>query len=93
MEIEQRVASVAAIGALIGLAQLLTSDDRLTWRRAVGRSLATSGLAVSAFSILAVFPDAPIELIVGVACAMASLGIDALRACVEKYWNSKHGSK
>lgn len=42
-----------AIGALIGIGQLLLGDSELTLRKAVGRALVSGGIAESAGAALA----------------------------------------
>lgn len=62
------------VGISIGLGQLLASNERITPRILVGRSLSTGGLAMAAGTVLVWVPDLPFVGQIGVAAALASLG-------------------
>ncbi len=74
--------ALAVMGAIIGLGKLLQSREPITFRLAVGRAIVTAGLAVGAFTLLAFIPDAPKQLIAGVAVIMASLGESGIETLI-----------
>lgn len=82
-------ASMALIGAIIGLGKLLQSRERLTWRLAIGRAITTSALAVAAFSVLAWIPGISIYAVIGMGALLASLG----ESFIEKLINRSIGGK
>jgi hypothetical protein len=68
----------ALIGISIGLGQLLTSGEVLTWRIIIGRALSTGGIAMAAGTALVWVPDLPLLGQMGIAAALASLGTSGL---------------
>jgi hypothetical protein len=70
------------LGALIGLGQVLDSDEQLTWRIVVGRALVSAGLAATAPALLVWFPEMPRMAEFALAAAVASLGTSALQSLV-----------
>lgn len=82
-------ASMALIGAIIGLGKLLQSRERLTWRLAIGRAITTSALAVAAFSVLAWIPNISIYAVIGMGALLASLG----ESFIERLINRSIGGK
>lgn len=75
---------LAAIGAAIGLGQLLLSDEPLTKRRVVGRALVSGGLGCAAAGALVWTPLPPIAL-AGLAAALSSLGTAGLERLFRKH--------
>ena len=69
---------VGLLGAVIGFGQLLASGDDMKLRHALGRAIVSSGLAISAFTALAWFPEAKPSMLVGIACLLSSLGTTGL---------------
>ncbi len=74
-----------AIGALIGIGQLLLGDSELTLRKAVGRALVSGGIAESAGAALAWIPDLPSTALFGIAAALASLGTSGIERLLKRY--------
>lgn len=74
----QILVGVAALGAGIGIGQVLASGEPLTKRLVIGRALVTSGLALGGLAILAAIPGLAPVAQVGIACAVASLGASGL---------------
>jgi len=70
----QLLAVLIGMGVVIGLGKLLASDEKFTWRLAIGRSIVSAGLAVAAGSLLAFLPGVGQLAIIGLAAASAVLG-------------------
>jgi hypothetical protein len=83
------LATLGAVGAGIGIGHLLVSDEKITWRRALGRAIVTAGLAVGSASILIWIPGLPVLAIVGAGCAVASLGTTGLERILQRYFLRK----
>jgi hypothetical protein len=84
----QTLLIVGVMGAVIGFGQLLASGDDIKVRHAFGRAIVSSGIAVSAFSVLAWFPDAKPSLLVGIACLLSSLGTSGLTMLAKRLFTS-----
>jgi Phage holin family 2 len=65
---------LAGLGVFIAVGKLLMSDEKFSWRLAIGRSIVSAGLAVAAGSILAFVPGVSMLGVVGLAAACAVLG-------------------
>lgn len=72
------------IGAMIGLGQLLSSEEKLTPRIIVGRALSSGGLATGAASLLIWYPDISPVALAGIAAVAASLGTSFLEKMVQR---------
>ncbi|WP_284160217.1 hypothetical protein [Xanthomonas citri] len=77
--------TLGAVGALIGIAKLLVSDEPLKPRQVIGRALLHAGLGVASAGILVLIPGLGTAAIVGIACVFSSLGTSALEAALNKY--------
>lgn len=77
-------ALAAGIGAAIGLAQLLQSTEKVTAKMAFARAVTTAGLAVGSFSLLTVVPGLSDLALVGLACAVSSLGTSGLERVLQR---------
>lgn len=75
---------LAAVGALIGVANMLKSDEKLTIRKVAARAILNGGLGVAAAAIVLLIPSAPFAAQVGLGAALASLGVSALEALFNK---------
>lgn len=80
---------LAAIGALIGLGKLLASDEPVTFRKALGHSIVSAGLAASASLVLIPLPEVPEPVLYGAAALLASLGASTLSLILQKYIEKK----
>ncbi|WP_197341615.1 holin [Ralstonia solanacearum] len=65
---------LVSMGIIIGLGKLLASNEKFTWRLAVGRAIVSAGLSVAAGSILAFIPGLSQMAVIGIAAASAVLG-------------------
>ena len=72
------------IGIAIGLGQLMTSNERITFRLLLGRSLSTGGLAMAAGIVLVWVPDLHMVGQIGVAAGLASLGTSGLERAFQR---------
>ncbi|AYX32596.1 holin [Burkholderia pseudomallei] len=70
----QLLVVLIGMGVVIGLGKLLASNEKFTWRLAIGRSIVSAGLAVAAGSLLAFVPGVGQLAIIGLAAASAVLG-------------------
>jgi hypothetical protein len=82
------VVSVGLLGAVIGFGQLLASGDDMKVRHAFGRAIVSAGIAMSAFSVLAWFPEAKPAMLIGIACLLASLGTSGLTMMAKRFFPS-----
>ncbi|THF64463.1 hypothetical protein E6O51_03070 [Pseudothauera rhizosphaerae] len=74
----------AAVGAFIGLGQLLASQERITARIIVGRCISTAGIATAAGSVLVFVPSLSPVGQIGIAAALASLGTSGLERLFQR---------
>lgn len=81
--------SLALVGAIIGLGKMLSSDEPVTLKKAVGHSIVSAGLGASASLLLLPLPDIPIPVLFGAACALASLGASTIAMLIQKYIEKK----
>ncbi len=72
------------VGIAIGLGQLLASQEVLTWRIILGRSLSTGGLGMAAGAVLVWVPDLPLLGQIGIAASLASLGASGLERLFQR---------
>lgn len=72
------VASLAAIGALIGIGKLMAADDPITLRLFLGRAIVNAGIGAAAGSVMLFAPDANPVLLYGAAAGLASVGTSTL---------------
>ena len=72
------------VGTIIGLGQLMTSNEKITLRLLLGRSLSTGGLAMAAGVVLVWVPDLSMVGQIGVAAGLASLGTSGLERVFQR---------
>lgn len=80
------ILSLAAMGAFIGIGQLLASKEQLTPRIIFGRAMSSAGLGAASAAVLVWFPDLPLVAQLGIAASIASLGTSFLEKAVQKYF-------
>lgn len=76
-------------GLLIGLGQLLGSEEKLTPRIIVGRALSSAGLSLVAGIALLQIPDMPLVPLIGLSALISSLGTSALERFIQNYLGLK----
>lgn len=72
-------------GLIVGLGQVLASEEALTARLVIGRALSTVGLSLVAGLILIQIPDASLPVIIGLSALIASLGTSGLERILQHY--------
>jgi hypothetical protein len=83
----QSVGWLAVLGGLVGLGQLLASQEKLTARIVIGRFLSSAGIGAAAALPLAIMPDMPFGAQLALAAGLASLGTSALERLVQRVFN------
>jgi hypothetical protein len=73
-----------ALGALIGLGQLLDSHEKLSWRAVAGRAILSAALASIAPVALIWLPALPRTAEFALAAGLASLGTSGAQALVRR---------
>jgi hypothetical protein len=84
--------TLAGIGALVGIGQLLASDAPLSLRIAAGRALISAGLGAAAGVALAMFPSADPVFLYGLAAAGSSLGASGVERLMGRVITGKSES-
>jgi CHASE2 domain-containing sensor protein len=75
---------LAAVGAAVGLGQLLASSEKLTKRIVFGRAIVSAGIGASSAAALVLWPELPMAAQLGIAAALASLGTSALERLFQR---------
>lgn len=83
--------TIAVIGAVLGLGQLLASGDKLTARIVVGRAIVSGGLGLCAGAMHIILPDMSLIAYVGACCVLVSLGTSAIERMFQKVIAGKTG--
>lgn len=81
----EAILGMSLTGLLIGLGQVLVSEEKLTARIVIGRALSTVGLSLVAGLILIRIPDASLPVIIGLSALLASLGTSGLERFIQHY--------
>lgn len=78
--------AMGTTGLLIGLGQLLASEEKLSVRIVVGRALSSTGLALASGAVLIEIPEVPLLALVGISALIASLGTSFLENFLNKWF-------
>lgn len=81
------IGGLSLTGIIVGLGQLLASNEKLTPRIVWGRALSSVGLALVAGVLLIQIPDVHPLALIGLAAGLSSLGTSFL----ERYLQRKLG--
>lgn len=81
------IGGLSLTGIIVGLGQLLASNEKLTARIVWGRALSSVGLSLVAGVILIQIPEVHPLALIGIGAGMASLGTSFL----ERYLQRKLG--
>ena len=73
-EHEKNLLFIIVIGALIGFANLLVSDERLTWRLIIGRTILGAATSTISGAIILQIPDINPLALIAIASALGILG-------------------
>ncbi|MDR5879009.1 holin [Caballeronia sp. LZ032] len=65
---------LVGMGVVIGIGKLLASDEKFSWRLAVGRAIVSAGLSVAAGALIAFIPGLNQMALIGLAAASAVIG-------------------
>lgn len=74
LTLRETLLALVVVGLVVGLGKLLASNEKLSWRLAIGRALVSAGLAVAAGALLAFIPGLSQLAIIGLAAASAVFG-------------------
>jgi len=75
---ERTIVWLALMGALIGLGKLLVSDEVLTWRIVIGRTIIGAATSTAALAALSYFTDLPSSAIYGLGSVLGIAGAQVL---------------
>ena len=81
------LATLGISGALIGLAQILSSDNKVTWRIGITRAVLSGALGISAAAAGIFVENLSFPAQVGLACILSSLGTSALEKLLQRVVN------
>jgi hypothetical protein len=65
---------LVGMGVVIGVGKLLASDEKFSWRLAIGRAIVSAGLSVAAGALIAFIPGLNQMALIGLAAASAVIG-------------------
>lgn len=82
----EALSAMSATGVLIGVGQLLASDDEITPRVIFGRAFSSVGLSLVAGVALIQIPHLPLIALVGLSALFASLGTSVLERIVQRHF-------
>ena len=71
---EKNLLLLIVIGASIGFAKLLVSDEKLTWRLTIGRTILGAATSTIAGAIILQIPDINPLALIAIASALGILG-------------------
>ena len=80
----QLFGAMSMIGIITALGQLLASEEKLTCRIIIGRTLSSVGLAISSGAIMLWFTNPHPLALIGVSAGVASLGTSFLERIIQK---------
>ena len=80
----QILSAMSMIGIITALGQLLASEEKLTCRIIIGRTLSSVGLAISSGAIMLWFTNPHPLALIGVSAGVASLGTSFLERIIQK---------
>lgn len=88
----KQILMLAAVGAAISLGKLLSGNDPLTWRVAVGRTILGSATSLVAGVVLVQIPDISPLALLGIGSALGIAGAQAVEALVRRFGGGTGGS-
>lgn len=86
---EGLIATLAALGAAVGIGQLLASGEKITWRLLAGRTLTSAGLGAAAAVPLSWMPELHPAAMYGLACALVTLGVAGIEKIASRFFGPK----
>lgn len=91
-EHEKTLLWLISVGALIGLSKVLVSDERLTFRLVLGRTILGSATTSIAGAVLLKIPDIELLPLLAIGSALGIMGSQFIEAWLRKQ-ASKFGDK
>ena len=80
----QLLSAMSMIGIITALGQLLASEEKLTCRIIIGRTLSSVGLAISSGAVMLWFTNPHPLALIGISAGAASLGTSFLERLIQK---------
>ena len=80
----QLLSAMGVIGIITALGQLLASEEKLTYRIIIGRTLSSADLAISSGAVMLWFTNPHPLALIGVSAGAASLGTSFLERIIQK---------
>lgn len=80
----KHVGVLVGVGSIVGLGQLLVSNEKLTFRIALGRAIVSGGVGLAAAGILSFLPELSFYAQMGLASMLASLGTSSLERILQR---------
>jgi len=74
------VGALTGVGFLVGIAKMLSSDEPIKLRHALGRAILSGALGLAAGAVVIFIPGVSFVAQVALACILASLGSSALES-------------
>ncbi len=77
-------AALVAAGFTVGIAKMLTSNDPITWKQALGRAILSGATGLAAGVVVIFIPGVSFVAQVALACVLASLGTSAVESLFKR---------
>ena len=87
-EHEKNLLLIVVMGACIGFAKLLVSDEKLTWRLALGRTILGAATSTIAGAIVLQVPDISPLALIAIASALGILGSTFIESWLKRQANT-----
>ena len=84
---------LAFIGAFIGIGKLLQSNQPLSWRLVIGRTITGSAVSTIAGLALIHIPDMPFSAVMALGSALGILGAEFLEQWIKRAANKRLGEE
>ena len=81
------------MGAFMGLGKLLVSNEELTWRLMIGRSILGAFTSMIAGVALMQFPDLPPLALLGIGSVLGMVGAQFIEATLRRRWRQLLGGR
>ena len=81
---EKSLWTLVAMGAVIGVGKLLASDEKLSIRLVIGRTVLGSATSMLAGVVLLQFPDIPHLALLGIASGLGILGSQTIEVLLKR---------
>ncbi|WP_067516919.1 hypothetical protein [Endozoicomonas ascidiicola] len=85
----EALVGMTTTGLLIGLGQILGSNEKITPRLIIGRAMSSTGLSLVAGLMLIQLPNLGLIPLIGLSALIASLGTSALERLLQHYLGIK----